>query len=120
MNEFYYNKFGIIQIGVETFSQNQIPNTPKYPSLTNTSQRTKGVIPNTNTKYQMQITHKPKEEPQIKSKSCNTPRESKSPNCRTKTKRQQTFLTIPNCNPQISNNQTRETLFISHPFSLPL
>ena len=28
-NKFYYNKFGIIQIGVEALSQTQIPNTPK-------------------------------------------------------------------------------------------
>ncbi|KAL4654247.1 hypothetical protein ACB092_01G364500 [Castanea dentata] len=35
----------------------------------------------------MQIAHKSKREPQIISKCCNTPRESKSPNRRTKTKR---------------------------------
>ena len=28
-NKFQYNKFGIMQIGVETLSQTQIPNTPK-------------------------------------------------------------------------------------------
>ena len=28
-NNFHYNKFGIIQIGVEALSQTQIPNTPK-------------------------------------------------------------------------------------------
>ena len=28
-NKFHYNKFGIIQIGVEALSQTQIPNTPK-------------------------------------------------------------------------------------------
>ena len=28
-NKFHYNKFGIIQIDVEAFSQIQIPNTPK-------------------------------------------------------------------------------------------
>ena len=56
-------------------------------------------------KYQIpiRIAHKPKRESQIKSKSCNT-REGKSPNHRTKTKWQQTSLTIPNYNPQISNN----------------
>ena len=29
MNKFHYNKFRIIQIGVEALSQTQIPNTPK-------------------------------------------------------------------------------------------
>ena len=29
MNKFHYNKFGIIQISVETLSEIQIPNTPK-------------------------------------------------------------------------------------------
>ena len=29
MNKFHYNKFGIIQIGIEKLSQTQIPNTPK-------------------------------------------------------------------------------------------
>ena len=57
-----------IQIGVETLLQTQIPNTPKLLSLTNTNQRTKGQ------KYQIQIAQELKREPQIKSKSCNTPR----------------------------------------------
>ena len=92
-----------IQIGVETLLQTQIPNTPKLLSLTNTNQRTKGQ------KYQIQIAQELKREPQIKSKSCNTPRESKSPNRRTKIKRQHTFLTIPNCNSQISNNQPKRS-----------
>ena len=66
----------------------------------------------TNTKYLMRIAHKPKRESQSNSKSCNVPRESEPPNCRTK--QQQTSLTIPNCNPQISNNQTkREPLFLT-------
>ena len=34
----------------------------------------------------IRIAHKPKREPQIKFKSCNTPGESKSPNRKTKTK----------------------------------
>ena len=51
------------------------------------NQRTKGSqIPNMNTKYQIQIAHKPKRESQIKSKSCKKPRESKSPNLITKIK----------------------------------
>ena len=52
-NKFHYNKFGIIQIGVEALSQTQIPNN----SLKNTkskNQRTRGSqIPNTNFKYQL-------------------------------------------------------------------
>ena len=69
----------------------------------------------------MRIAHKPKKEPQIKSKSCNIERESKSSNRKTKTTWQQTSLTIPNCNPQISNNQTkREPLFLTHhPLNFP-
>ena len=48
-NKFHYTKFGIIQIGVNALSQTQISNTPKYLSLKNTKQRTKGSqIPNTN------------------------------------------------------------------------
>ena len=46
---------------------------------------------------------------------CNALRESKSPNRRTKTKWQQTSLTILYCNPQISKNQTkRKPIFLTH------
>ena len=62
----------------------------------------------------MRISHKQKREPQSKSKSCNAPRECKSPN--SKTKQQQTSLTIPNCNPQISKNQMKRKPF-SHTLS---
>ena len=81
-NKFHYNKFGIIQIGVEALSQTQIPNN----SLKNTKSKNQRF---TNTKYEFQIpiAHKPNREPQIISKSCNTPRESKSPNRKIKTKR---------------------------------
>ena len=102
-NEFHYIKFGIIQIDVETLSQTQIPNTHKQLSLTNTKPKVH--------KYQIPIAHKPKRESQINSKNCN------APNCETKTKRQQTSLTIPNCNPQISKNQTKESLLFSPPHS---
>ena len=63
----------------------------------------------------MRIAYKPKRELHIKSKSCKTPRESKSPSPRTINKRQQTSLTIPNCKPQISKNQNkRKSLFLTH------
>ena len=113
-NKFHYNKYGIIQIGIEVLSQTQIPNIPKQLSHKYKPKNQRF----TNTKYEYQIpiriAHKPKREPQIKFKSCNTPRESKSPNHKTKTNWQQTPLTIPNYNPQISNNQKRESLFFSH------
>ena len=48
-NKYSCIKFGIIQIGVETLSQTQIPNTSKQPSFTNTNQKTKSLqISNTN------------------------------------------------------------------------
>ena len=90
---------------------------PKYTQialfLTNTKPKNQRF---TNTKYEYQISNAncaPKREPQSKSKSCNVPKESKSPNCRTK--QLQTSLTIPNCNPQISKNQTKENLFFLTP-----
>ena len=94
-NKFHYIKFGIIQIGVEALSQTQIPKIYKY---------------------QIWTAHKLKRESQSKSKSCNTPRKSISPSRRTKTKWLQTSLTIPNCNPQISNNQMKREPF-SHTHS---
>ena len=48
-NKFHYNKFGIIQIGVDALSQTQIPNAPKKLSLTNTKPKVyKYQIPNVN------------------------------------------------------------------------
>ena len=113
-NKFHCNKFEIIQIGVETISQTQIPKTPEQ--LSHKCKLKNQRFTNTKCEYQIpiRIAHKPKREPQIKFKSCNTPRESKSPNHKTKTKQQKTPITIPNCNPQISNNQKRESIFFSH------
>ena len=121
MNKFHYNKFGIIQIGVKALSQSKSQIHPNSSLLQIQNQKFKYEPKNqrfTNTKneYQIRIAHKPKREPQIKSKSFNAPRENKSPNHRTKTKRQQTSLTISNCNPQISNNQTKREDF-SHTHS---
>ena len=121
MNKFHYNKFGIIQIGVKALSQLKSQIHPNSSLLQIQNQKFKYEPKNqrfTNTKYeyQIRIAHKPKRKPQIKSKSFNAPRENKSPNHRTKTKRQQTSLTISNCNPQISNNQTKREAF-SHTHS---
>ena len=121
MNKFHYNKFGIIQIGVKALSQLKSQIHPNSSLLQIQNQKFKYEPKNqrfTNTKYeyQIRIAHKPKREPQVKSKSFNAPRENKSPNHRTKTKQQQTSLTISNCNPQISNNQTKREAF-SHTHS---
>ena len=118
-NKFHNNKFGIIQIGVEALSQTQILIHPNNSFSQIQNQKTKYKPKNQrfiDTKYQMRTAHKLKREPQIKSKSYNAPRKSKSPNRRTKTKRQQTSLNIPNCNPQISNNQMKREPF-SHTLS---
>ena len=92
MNKFHYNKFGIIQIGVKALSQSKSQIHPNSSLLQIQNQKFKYEPKNqrfTNTKYeyQIRIAHKPKREPQIKSKSFNAPRENKSPNHRTKTKR---------------------------------
>ena len=81
MNKFHYIKFKIIQIGVEVLSQTQISNL-KYTQRA-LSHKYKTKEPKIH-KYQIRIAHKPKREQQIKSKSCNAPKENKSPNRRTK------------------------------------
>ena len=65
-NKFHYNKFEIIQIGVETLSQTQISNTPKIalsykykPKNQIQTQKTRGSqILNTYTKYQLRTNQK--------------------------------------------------------------
>ena len=51
-NKFHYNKFEIIQLGVEALSKTQISNVPKYLSLTNTKPKNQRF---TNTKYEYHI-----------------------------------------------------------------
>ena len=66
----------------------------------------------TNTKYELRTNQREsyKSNPKVA-----THQESKSPNRRTKTKWQQTSLTILHCNPQISKNQIkRKPIFLTH------
>ena len=66
-------------------------------------------------KYQIRIVHKPKKEPQIKSKSCNAPRESKSPNRKTKTKQHKPLSLFQIATHKCQITKTSESLFFSHP-----
>ena len=95
MNKFHYNKFGIIQIGVESLSQNQIPNTTKQLSHKYKPKRTTNQIQNLQQTKREEIT-KPQNQNQAVTNIS---------------------LTISNCKSQISKNQTKESLFFSHPHS---
>ena len=115
MNKFYYNKFGIIQIGVKALSQTQIPN-----SFLSHKYKTKSLqTPNTNTKYQI---------PNTKCELCTNQRESHKSNPKVATHQEranlQTVEPKPSGNKPLSLFQIathkyqitkpRESLFFSH------
>ena len=97
MNKFHYNKFGIIQIGVESLSQNQIPNTTKQLSHKYKSKRTTNQIQNLQQTKRAEIT-KPQNQNQALT------------NLSHYSKLQITNIKEPN---------KRERLFLTHTLNLP-
>ena len=119
MNKFHYNKFGIIQIGIKALSQPKSQIHPNSSLLQIQNQKFKYEPKNqrfTNTKYeyQIRIAHKPKRKPQIKSKSFNAPRENKSPNHRTKTKRHKPLSLFQIASHKYQITKRRGRLFLTH------
>ena len=119
-NKFHYNKFGIIQIGVETLSQTQIPIHPNSSLSQIQNQRTKYKPRNqrfTNTKYKL---HTNQRESQSKFKSCNASRESKSTNHKTKPSGNKPLSLFQIAIHIYQITKQRESLFLTHTHTLSL
>ena len=111
-NKFHYKKFGIIQISVETLSQ---PKSQIHSNSSLSKIQTKELkvhryrirIPNT--KYEL---HKNQRESyKTNSKVAIHQERANHQTAKPKLSGNKTSLTIPNCNPQISNNQTKREPF---------
>ena len=119
-NKFHYNKFGIIQIGVEALSQTQIPIHPNSSLSQIQNQRTKYKPRNQrfiNTKYKL---HTNQRESQSKFKSCNASRESKSTNHKTKPSSNKPLSLFQIAIHIYQITKQRESIFLTHTHTLSL